>query len=175
VAASDDYRTRTGLKFLERENKLVIRAIALLQAPGLPRLTPGQILSWFTFRVDGNHYAGYLTQDQANKLYSYTGGCLRDFADAVASLVTCLNTAINDLSTGAIVVLANALGGCPPMTKTASAGASGGTIPLPVVGCCSFDTNQKKDGVTSDFCTSGLAGHWDPNPCNMKQPPVANG
>jgi hypothetical protein len=173
VAASDDDRIRTGFKFLGRENKAIIKAIALLLPPGSPRLTPGQILSWYTFHVASSHYAGRLTQEQANNLYGHTSGTLREFADAIASLITCMNTAINNPRTGAIAVLANALGGCP-ITTSASMTESFvlGGVPVPAVGCCSFDTDQKKDGVTSDFCTSGLAGDWDPNPCRTKQPPI---
>ena len=173
MAASDDDRIRTGLKFLEQENKLIIKSIALLLPPGTPHLTPGQLLCWFTFHVSSKHYAGRLTQDQANILYGYVGGTLKQFADAIANLITCMNTAVNDPKTGAIAVLANALGGCPTVTTTTTTGQfSIGGVPLPVTGCCSYDTNQKKNGVTSDFCTSGLAGDWDPSPCTGSQSPA---
>ncbi len=159
ATASDDERIRKGLRFLTRADKAVIRA-----AVPLERLTgtvnpPGilDLLHEFSFNVGGNIYIGVMTQGQYTYLQRYTDS-LRNFADAISRVLIKNNGNV----VGALTDLSAALD-APAIRNTPV--AEHGLVPVPPVGCCTYDTNQQSNGITQTYCEGGLQGQWSPNPC----------
>jgi hypothetical protein len=150
-------RIRGGLRFLARADKAVIRAAAPLERlEGEDPAGASDLLEAVTLDVGGRRYVGMMTQGQYEYLQGYTGSPVQ-FADAIARVLVKMNGKVVDILTD----LSRAFD--VPATR----GAVGpvGSIDPPPTGCCTFDTNQQKDGITKSFCVGGLQGQWSPNPC----------
>jgi hypothetical protein len=167
VPASDDQRIRSGLKFLTKADRRFIKAAAQLEKLAGVSSPPsaGDLLHKFRFEVAGNRYKGRMTQEQHDSLVGHQGS-LFDFANAIADLILILNNALlcalDALTKGweATKVSCPAIESKPDVSQVIGGVATG---------CCTYDTNLQKNGVTQSFCESGLQGHWDPQPCK-KQP-----
>jgi hypothetical protein len=156
---SDDQRIRQGLKFLTKADNAVIRAADYLaRLEGTPNSQGvGDLLEVVTFDVAGYTYKGKMTQEQYEYLQGFTTGSLGKFADALAKMLLNMNGKVvearEDLR-GALAV--------PAAKRVALAATGDGTPPT---GCCTYGSNQQKNGITQAFCEGGLQGTWSPHPC----------
>jgi hypothetical protein len=153
----DDQRIRGGLKFLKRSDRMIIRATAILeeleQAP-CPQ-EADDLLEVFTFRVGGKSYVGTMTLEQSKYLKKYTRN-LRQFADAISRILLKMNDMVLDSLSDLKETLDVPTGTEVEGTRV------GVTVPT---GCCTYNTNQQRDGVSQSYCVGGLQGSWSPNPC----------
>ncbi len=157
--ASDDQRIRKGLKFLTQADKAVIRAAVPLERLTGTMNPPGihDLLDEFFFNVSGNIYRGVMTQGQYAYLQGYTNS-LANLADAIARVLIQNNSNV----VGALTDLSAALDA--PAIQNAAVTAQSG-VPVPPVGCCTYNTNQQSNGITQTYCEGGLQGQWSHNPC----------
>jgi len=168
MAPSPDQKIRSSLAFLRKADRRVIKSSRQLQKLYGDNDPPGvfELLKRHTFHVEGNRYAGRMTQPQADFLAPYESQTLDDFANALATILICLDRA----ALAALNGLENALNACQPAAPTAKSEIRPYKfIPVPI-GCCTYDTQPPREGMSRATC-DGLVGDWTEGPC----PPDATG
>jgi hypothetical protein len=161
----DDQRIRKGLQFLTRADRSLLRVAAPLERlVGKPNSQGiADPLKNYSFAVGRKNYTGRMTKEQRDYLQGYTGS-LRRFADAIARVLLKMNGKVVE-----VLRDLKAVSEAPARLK------AGRVLPLAATGCCTYDTNQMKDGVTQTFCEVGLQGQWSPNPCGGQAQPKRKG
>jgi hypothetical protein len=161
-------RIGTSLAFLRMADRRIMKSWKQLQklfGEDDPFGT-SDLLQRHVFHVDGNCYVGRMTQPQADFLAPFESRTLEDFANALATVLLCLDGA----AMSALTNLETALNACQSADASAD-GAKRPTVSVGVtLGCCTYDTQPPRDGVSRATC-DGLVGDWVRGLC----PPDATG
>ncbi|CAN5219513.1 hypothetical protein BH10PLA2_BH10PLA2_30650 [soil metagenome] len=163
-----DERIRSSLAFLRNADRRIIKSLRQLQKLFGENDPPGvsELLKRHVFHVDGHRYAGRMTQTQADFLAPFESKTLEEFANALATLLLCLDgTALSALNS-----LETALNACQQVDPSADTAKRSKVFIGVTLGCCTYDTQPPREGVSRATC-DGLVGDWVRGLC----PPDATG